>query len=768
MSSEDADDERDTPAVTPVQWIDSRHQSFTIFVVLPSEEVCTLRDLPSGITAFDLKGKLELVAGLPSQIYSLMYPDGEEILDDQRLLVRENIQNGYLLKMQLLENWESLYMAVIKNNIEHMYHGCGVHLKGNIKLHSGDANRIASVVRERGSVALFLASFLGLHRMVNMLVSVDVDVNQSTPFGRTPLHAAAARDQLGVLDLLLKHGASIRRTDCYGFSAVDVAKDMSSDQCAKRFRVLLLNLRGGVGQNTSRDIRSGTSLSDKKSASRFDLPNMPSRSNTVGEIQTHSTLSQMSEDMTHYDSVTPSVHRHKRLTPASTVLSDASSTYLNKQNHVMTSVPTTVLKSSSDPKKLIKWKDAPTGNTYWQVIELDKGHNRIINKAMAIKPIALLQQTKVLKFDRTRREPTVPPGSPVSSRGLEENMATPRESIFTKYNGGGSASSKSVRFSNSRSNQFRTSRQKINNQKTMRRKIKIAADNSRAEELKQNSEAFERWLAKKREEAERSEDDDNDVSEDETDDEEDKLREFNKRVRKMNIIERRTLTPGNRPVPDVIDVGKRPLDENIVPSPHEHITAHKEYLMRKRMGQRGVSRSKAGGDITTEKRMLEERRQRLLYSAITYDEWLDHSEERKQLINRILKANLEEMKKIEEEKFNYRIKHFKYEDWKEKAEKRETEERKRRAREKKWEEEGKASRFYVSSIAPTFDDWVKSKKKNTEKDNLDNSLKKNLSKPTRKPGEIDTAYDNWLVKKHKEEMDRINSHGYHVRILTVR
>ena len=111
-------------------------------------------------------------------------------------------------------------------------------------------------------------------------------------------------------------------------------------------------------------------------------------------------------------------------------------------------------------------------------------------------------------------------------------------------------------------------------------------------------------------------------------------------------------------MPDVIDVGKRPLDENIVPSPYDHITAHKDYLMRKRMGQRGVARSQAAGDMTTEKRLLEERRQRLLYSAITYDEWLDHSEERKQLINRILKANLEEMKKIEEEKFNYRCQTF--------------------------------------------------------------------------------------------------------------
>ena len=82
-------------------------------------------------------------------------------------------------RMQLLENLESLYMAVVKNNIEHMYHGGGVHLKGNIKLQTGDANRIASVVRERGSVALFLAAFLGLQRMVNMLLSVGKYISEN-------------------------------------------------------------------------------------------------------------------------------------------------------------------------------------------------------------------------------------------------------------------------------------------------------------------------------------------------------------------------------------------------------------------------------------------------------------------------------------------------------------------------------------------------------------------------------------------------------------
>ena len=55
MSSEDADDERETPADTPIPWIDSRHLTFTIFVVLPNDNVCTLRDVPSGISVFDLK-----------------------------------------------------------------------------------------------------------------------------------------------------------------------------------------------------------------------------------------------------------------------------------------------------------------------------------------------------------------------------------------------------------------------------------------------------------------------------------------------------------------------------------------------------------------------------------------------------------------------------------------------------------------------------------------------------------------------------------------
>ena len=299
----------------------------------------------------------------------------------------------------------------------------------------------------------------------------------------------------------------------------------------------------------------------------------------------------------------------------------------------------------------------------------------------------------------------------------------------------------------------------------MRRKINIAAKSNRTDETKPNSDAFDKWLAKKKEEAERFEEEDESsgMSGEESDTEGDRLREFNKWVRKHNRSERKTLTPGNRPAPNIISLGGIPLDESLKPSPESNIVAYKEYQTRRRLGEK-PSRKQTASDFQTENRQLEERRQRLLLSAISYDEWLDHSEERKQLINKILQANLEEMKKLEEEKFKDKMKFYSYEDWKEKIAKREKEERKKRYIQKKYEEEQNAYRFQVSSSAQSFDEWLKGKRLDTEKDRNDNTVK-TFNKPIRKQEEIDTAYEAWYLRKHREEMKHINTQINRERIL---
>ena len=291
----------------------------------------------------------------------------------------------------------------------------------------------------------------------------------------------------------------------------------------------------------------------------------------------------------------------------------------------------------------------------------------------------------------------------------------------------------------------------------MQRKINIAANYGRSDETKINSDAYEKWLAKKRAEAERSEEDDEDsgLSDDKSDTEMDKLREFNKKVRKRNRSEQRSLTPGNRPSANVINVGICSNDE--IGVKENHISSHKDWKLKRRLGQK-PGRGQIAGDFMSEERQLEERRQRLLLSAISYDEWLDHSEERKQLINRILQANLEELKRLEEEKFKDRLRFYSYDIWKERTDKREADERKRRLIQKKYEEQQLADRFKVSSAATTFDEWIKSKKSVSPRDKLPGDT------PKRKQEEIDSAYDQWLLRKHNEEMERIQTQILNERI----
>ena len=145
--------------------------TFTLFVVLPTDEVCTLRRLPSGIYVNEVKGKLEMAAGLPSYMYMLIYPDGECLSDKERLLIQENIKDGYLLRVQISESWEELYQAVVQNNTEYVYHSGGVHMKGSVVLGQNNG-KIESMVQERSTAALFVASFCGLMKMCNLLISI--------------------------------------------------------------------------------------------------------------------------------------------------------------------------------------------------------------------------------------------------------------------------------------------------------------------------------------------------------------------------------------------------------------------------------------------------------------------------------------------------------------------------------------------------------------------------------------------------------------------
>ena len=152
----------------------SPDETFTLFIYLPTDHVCTLRGLTSGVRVSEVKGRLELAAGIPSHIYQLTYPDGEYLSDKERLLVQENVRDGYLMRVQLHDSWEDLYFAVLKSNTEFVYHSGGVHMKGNVVMAPEESGKVDLMVKERATVALFLASYHGLAKMCEMLLSLGL------------------------------------------------------------------------------------------------------------------------------------------------------------------------------------------------------------------------------------------------------------------------------------------------------------------------------------------------------------------------------------------------------------------------------------------------------------------------------------------------------------------------------------------------------------------------------------------------------------------
>lgn len=91
---------------------------FTIFVVLPNEEVSTLRQITSGITVRELRSRLEMAAGLPSQIYKLSGKGGQILHEDYAFELDVNVWDGFLLRTELKNGWQQLFDAVARGDLD--------------------------------------------------------------------------------------------------------------------------------------------------------------------------------------------------------------------------------------------------------------------------------------------------------------------------------------------------------------------------------------------------------------------------------------------------------------------------------------------------------------------------------------------------------------------------------------------------------------------------------------------------------------------------
>ena len=229
----------------------------------------------------------------------------------------------------------------------------------------------------------------------------------------------------------------------------------------------------------------------------------------------------------------------------------------------------------------------------------------------------------------------------------------------------------------------------------------------------ERSAAFKQWLARK----DREEENEDATSEssgeyfNQSDPEEDRMVAFNKRVRKTNkknVV--RSLTPGNRPVLDIMTFGSTVEGDASNPPAEGNIKAYQDWRSEQ-LSQNTYPKVRMSKDLQVQKRKLEEKRQQLLMNAISYDVWLDHTEERKVLIKQILKADFAEMKRQDQQRTKDKQRLYSYDIWKDKLNKREAEDKKRKAIQKKYDQKMLLEKleFERTSFAVPFEEWLQRK-----------------------------------------------------------
>ncbi|BFZ12699.1 hypothetical protein BsWGS_15738 [Bradybaena similaris] len=245
---------------------------FTLFIVLPTEEVCTLRGVPSGVTVNEIKSRLEVSAGLPSQIYHLSSRRHQELDDDYILELHHNVWNGFQYRAEVKASWRPLFAAVVKEDIDWLLRN------GRVCVTPGDNNNNNNGgmdIRERGSVALYLASWLGSSKISQSLLSAGVSPNGATRNNRTPLFAAVARDNAQVVSILLNHGTKLYVKDINGDTPLDTARRNAAKQCLK----IILSARSTSVYNLKagdKDLSAETDISLSKFAREVGHENIAS------------------------------------------------------------------------------------------------------------------------------------------------------------------------------------------------------------------------------------------------------------------------------------------------------------------------------------------------------------------------------------------------------------------------------------------------------------------------------------------------------------
>lgn len=218
---------------------------------------------------------------------------------------------------------------------------------------------------------------------------------------------------------------------------------------------------------------------------------------------------------------------------------------------------------------------------------------------------------------------------------------------------------------------------------------------------------------------------------------------------------KRTPKKITRPLHDLIKIGSTELGDARNPSAEYNLTAYKDWLDRRRSNKRvpNLERIKSMRDFQAQKKLLEEKRQKLLMTAISYDEWMDHEYDRRALIRKILKADFNQLKAMEIETENTKEeKQDSNQKWEEEVLKREEKERKKRAIQQNYREEKEKWRKEVIKKSMTLSQSDFLTNRNSPRPLMRSNSKGANDSDVKRAVEADKAYQDWMRRTHTDDV----------------
>ena len=232
---------------------------FQLFVALPTDDVCTVKDLSVGSFVYQLKSKVELKTGIPGDILHLYFMNAEMV--NETTLAQCKLKHGCIVRIKLEANWIGLFEACWRGDIYDVFQN-GVQYLDNQEFSGYNIALWNRLVVQRATLALFIAchrGYLGL--ILELLNHGAADMNGKSLFGRTALHVAAYQGFVGCVSLLLSEGAIVNQLDADGKSPLVLAQDNGHVYCEKRLWLYQWNLR--QCQRTPRTGRDDSSFNDE-------------------------------------------------------------------------------------------------------------------------------------------------------------------------------------------------------------------------------------------------------------------------------------------------------------------------------------------------------------------------------------------------------------------------------------------------------------------------------------------------------------------------